>query len=106
MKHWLEMYRLKQLDQEHTGWWFMVELHRWRTWPTCTVTMNFLPSDCAVSVLRHLINPLMSWIVTHGEMEVLSPEIVQGLVSDVFQNPEKGSVLEPCPMGSFSGVLC
>ncbi|PRW20721.1 phosphotransferase inositol or phosphatidylinositol kinase [Chlorella sorokiniana] len=60
LKHWLEVYRMKQLDQEHT-----------------------------VSVLRYLINPVMAWVVTHGELEVLSPDVVQGLVNDVFQNPEK-----------------
>jgi len=32
----------------------------------------------------------MTWIVSHGELEVLSPDVVQGLVSDVFQNPETG----------------
>lgn len=45
---------------------------------------------CAVNVLRYFINPLVSWLVTHGELEVLSPEVVRGLVTDVFQNPEKG----------------
>jgi transformation/transcription domain-associated protein len=40
-------------------------------------------------VLRYLINPVMAWVVTHGELEVLSPDVVQGLVNDVFQNPEK-----------------
>ena len=47
----------------------------------------------AVNVLRYLINPVMSWVVTHGELDVLSPEVVHGLVMDVFQNPEKGEVL-------------
>lgn len=44
----------------------------------------------------------MSWIVTHGELEVLSPDIVQGLVSDVFQNPEKGSF---CPHSPTSRLF-
>lgn len=52
-----------------------------------------------MNVLRHLINPVISWVVTHGELEVLSPDIVQGLVSDVFQNPEKGAVVTlSCPL--------
>lgn len=43
-----------------------------------------------MNVLRNLVNPLLTWVVTHSELEVLTPEIVQGLVTDVFQNPEKG----------------
>lgn len=43
--------------------------------------------------MRYLINPLMTWVVTHEELEVLAPEVVQGLVADVFQNPEKGECL-------------
>lgn len=43
-----------------------------------------------MNVLRHLINPLVSWLVTHDELEVLAPDVVRSLVMDVFQNPEKG----------------
>lgn len=46
-----------------------------------------------MNVLRNLVNPLLTWVVTHSELEVLTPEIVQGLVTDVFQNPEKGKCL-------------
>ena len=53
-----------------------------------------MPDACAaapaVNVLRHLINPLVSWLVTHNELEVLAPDVVHSLVMDVFQNPEKG----------------
>jgi hypothetical protein len=38
----------------------------------------------------------VSWIVTHNELDVMSPEIVHSLISDVFKNPEKGRLLGNC----------
>lgn len=67
------------------------DIQAWRIWLQGSLQRSDHLHPCtAVSVLRHLINPLMSWVASHGELEVLSPDIVQGLVSDVFQNPEKG----------------
>ena len=43
-----------------------------------------------MNVLRHLINPLVTWVVSNNELEVLTPDVVHSLVMDVFQNPEKG----------------
>ncbi|KAL4439666.1 hypothetical protein ABPG75_002667 [Micractinium tetrahymenae] len=65
LSHWLAVYRMQELDQ-----------------------------DQSVNVLRHLINPLVTWTVAHDELDVLSPDIVQRLVMDVFQNPEKGGPSE------------
>lgn len=45
----------------------------------------------AVNVLRYMINPLMSWVVMHGELDVLAPDVVHSLVMNVFHNPEKGA---------------
>ena len=58
----------------------------------------------AVNVLRHLINPLVSWVVVHDELEVLAPDVVQSLVADVFQNPEKGGQSEG--MAGFDWRVC
>ncbi|KAL4854024.1 Transcription-associated protein 1 [Chlorella vulgaris] len=69
LKHWLHIYGQPELDQDHS-----------------------------VNVLRHLINPLVSWLVVHNELDVLTPEIVRGLVMDVFQNPEKGGPSEQIQM--------
>ena len=67
--------------------------------PPCSPGSSCIPSSCpwhaAVNVLRHLINPLISWVVQHDESEVLSTEVVQSLVADVFQNPEKGALPMP-----------
>lgn len=60
----------------------------------CASTCRSSPAlvgNFAVNVLRHMINPLVTWVVTHEELDVFSPGIVQSLVMDVFQNPEKGT---------------
>lgn len=48
----------------------------------------------AVNALRHLINPMVLWAVTHGQRDMLTPDVVSSLVSDVFQNPDGGSSSE------------
>lgn len=39
----------------------------------------------AVNMLKYLINPLVTWSLTHGQHEIFTPEIVSLLVGDVFE---------------------
>jgi hypothetical protein len=41
-------------------------------------------------VLRLLINPMVTWAVTHDQHDMLTPDVVQSLVTDVFHSPPSG----------------
>lgn len=53
-----------------------------------------LGTEDSVNVVRFLVNPMVLWAVTHGQLEMLTPEVVVSLVSDVFQSSEGGSTSE------------
>jgi hypothetical protein len=53
-----------------------------------------MSNDGAVDALRHLINPMFTWALTHGQQDVFTPEIIASLVADVFQNSETRAMNE------------
>lgn len=46
---------------------------------------NSLSHDDGVNALRMIINPMLTWAMEQGQAEVLTPDLVHSLVTDVFK---------------------